>query len=366
VERSAVRVEETLERARALHRAHPVVELHCDFALDVWDRRRRGERGSLRDVYLPRLRRGGVRVQFLTVGGDMPVTTDRHGRPDRRARDMIHALVAEIEEADGAQLVESANDLEDVLVGDAIGVVMHLEGCSPLRGRDDALDEFYALGVRSLGLTWNERNEVGDGVMVEGADGLTPWGCALVEEIGRRGMVLDVSHLAPPGVRDALGHAVGPVVATHANCASVWEHCRNLSDDEIRAIAASGGLVGVCFFPPFLREPSLDAVLDHVDRLVEVAGIEAVGVGPDYVDFAPELILSDLHWPPDGSAPRYPPSLRFPEGLADVATLPTLTAGLLARGYEEPEIAAILGGNGLRLLRSVLRSPDCREPRART
>src|SRR5439155_11530821 len=116
-------VEERLvHRARELHRAHPVVEAHADIPMDLWRRRRAGELSPLRDDYLGRLREGGVKIEFLTVGGDMPVTMDGEGRPDERAREMIDDVVAEAEASEELRVVRTAGALDAVLAWDQVGL----------------------------------------------------------------------------------------------------------------------------------------------------------------------------------------------------------------------------------------------------
>lgn len=321
--------------------------------MDLWRRRRAGERAPLRDDYLGRWREGGVKVEFMTVGGDMPVTMDGEGRPDARARELIDDVGAEADESDELRVVRSAADLDAVLAGDEIGLVLHLEGCRPFLGRPELALEFHALGIRSAQPTWNYRNEVADGVGVAEPRGLTESGREIVAELDRLGFLFDVSHLAGPGFWELLELAGSPVVASHANAAAVWPHPRNLADDQIEAIAATGGYVGVCFFPAFIGpEPSLDGLLDHVDHLAGLVGVDHIAVGPDYVDFALDLMVADMT---AGGAPvDYGPSFEFPEGLRRVETLPVFTAGLLERGYSEADAARILGGNALRVLRRVL------------
>jgi membrane dipeptidase len=346
--------ERLLGRARELHRGHPVVEAHADIPMDLWRRRRAGEAAPLRDDYLRRLREGGVRVEFMTVGGDMPVTMDGEGRPDVRARELIDDVVSEVDASDELRVVRSASDLDAVVAGDEIGLVLHFEGCRPLLGSVDLARAFHGLGLRSAQLTWNYRNELADGIGVTTPGGLTPTGREIVAELDRLGFVFDVSHLAEQGFWELLEVLRGPVVASHANASAVWPHPRNLADDQIEAIAAGGGYVGICFFPAFIGpDPTIERLLDHVDHLAQLVGMDHIAVGPDYVDFALDLMTADMT---AGGAPvDYGASFEFPEGLQRVETLPVFTAGLLSRGYAEADVAKILGGNVVRVLRQILR-----------
>jgi membrane dipeptidase len=345
--------EALLARARELHRAHPVVEAHADIPMDLWRRRRAGETAPLRDDYLGRLQEGGVRIEFLTVGGDMPVTMDGAGRPDVRARELIGDVVFEAEASPELRIVHSVGDLDAALAEDQVAFVLHFEGCRPLLGTVELAREFHRLGLRSAQLTWNYRNELADGIGASDAGGLTPIGREIVAELDRQGFVFDVSHLTEQGFWDLLEVVRGPVVASHANATAVWPHPRNLTDEQIQALAARGGYVGVCFFPAFIGpDPTLERLIDHVDHLAQLVGIDHIAVGPDYVDFALDLMTADMT---SGGAPvDYGESFEFPEGLQRVETLPVFTAGLLGRGYAEDDVARILGGNALRVLRAVL------------
>jgi membrane dipeptidase len=342
---------ELLARAEALHRAHPVVECHTDIPVDTYRRRRAGEEAPLADDYLRRLRQGGVRFQFLAVGGDVPDSFDGLGRPQLRALEMIDDVLEEVSRCPELRIVESAADIDEAIALGQVGLVLHLEGLRPLAGRAASLGHFHRLGLRSAQLTWNGSNELADGVGVEGPGGITRAGQEVVAELERLGIVIDAAHLSEPGFWE-LTELVGcPIVVSHANAWALCPHPRNLKDDQIRAIAESGGYVGVCFLPAFIgEEPTLERLLDHVDHIAGLVGVDALAVGPDYTEFAPDLMEGG---PTEGV--DYGPSLRAPEGLRRVETLPVFTAGLLGRGYSEEDAAKILGGNALRVLRRVLR-----------
>jgi membrane dipeptidase len=367
-----------LDRARALHARVPVVELHSDAPLDVWRRRRAGETAPLAGDWLQRWREGGVDVSVVTVGGDMPASCDGGGRPDLRSREMIADVLAEEEACPGLGVVRTAADLDAAARGDRLGLVLHLEGVRPLRGRLDTLHQLHALGLRSAGITWNPGNEAADGVGVADPHGLTPFGRDLVRELGRLRLLIDVSHLAEPGVRDVLDLAEGPVVASHSNADGLHLHIRNVTDAQARAIAATGGLVGLCCFPQFIGSPAtVEGLVDHAVYLAGLIGVQHLAIGPDYAEGVVEAFVADMATDPvygggagagggadggagAGAAPGPAAALAlpdwavYPEGLRRVETLPVLTAALLARGFSDDECAAILGGNALRVLRSLL------------
>ena len=339
-----------LERAQALHRGHPVVECHTDIAVDTYRRRRRGEEAPLRSDYLKRLREGGVRFQFMAVGGDVPGDGyDGLGRPQHRALEMIDDVLEEVVQCPELRIVESPADLDEAISHDQVGLILHLEGLKPLVGKTAMLEHLHRLGLRSAQLTWNGSNEVADGVGVASPGGLTRLGQQIVSQLERLGILIDVSHLSEPSFWELTEVVSCPIVASHANAWALCPHPRNLKDDQIRAIAESGGYVGACFLPAFIgEEATLERLLDHVDHIVGLVGVDAAAVGPDYIEFAPELLLGQ------SEGVDYGASTVYPEGLRRVETLPVFTAGLLGRGYGEEDAAKIVGGNALRVLRRVL------------
>ena len=232
--------------------------------------------------------------------------------------------------------------------------MLHLEGLAPLRGSGALLRSFHRLGIRSAQPTWNMRNALADGVGEPIPAGLSERGRELILELSELGTLIDVSHLAPARLlgsrRDAYD---GPIVASHANAAAVWPHPRNLEDDQIWAIASSGGVIGACFFPAFIgEEPGLGSLLDHVDHIVDLVGVEHVAMGPDYVDFARDLMIADMTYGSAGSRLRQ--RLRLPRGHALDRDAAGVHGGPARAWLRETDIAKIIGGNALRVLRAVL------------
>lgn len=319
-----------------VHQDAIVVDGHCDTLGEVLRGvRRLQERSTVGHVDLPRLREGGVTAQVFACF--VPVDEYRRGAA-RHALQRLDQLHQALEDQDGDLGLALARNAEDIRRAKAAGQVasiLGLEGAEAIEGSLEVLRCFYRLGVRVLGLTWNFRNEVADGVS-EGvqARGLTPFGRQVVEECNRLGVLIDVSHLAPPGLRDVLEASRHPVMASHSNAAALCDHPRNLTDKQIEAIAERGGVVGVTFVPSFLVNPgsaaSIAHVLDHIEHLLRVAGVDHVMIGSDFdgIDYAPH-------------------------GLEDVTRYPAITAGLLARGHDELTVRKVLGLNFLRVFEQV-------------
>jgi len=319
-----------LKRERA-HREYVIVDAHCDFLTAMEEQNRRfGQRSESGHVDLFRLKQGGVQVQFFAAF----VSPAYRRNPLARALTLIERFYAELQEnSREIMLAEKYKDVEKALDQGKIAALLAVEGGEALEGSLEVLRALYRLGVRSLTLTWNHRNDLGDGVSEEGTKGgLTRFGKEVVREMNRLNMLVDVAHLSEAGFWDVLEVSDKPVIASHANCRSICAHPRNLTDRQIKALAGAGGVIGLCFYPDFVHEhvPSLEKLLDHVDHLAEVGGVDCIGLGSDFDGFP-------------GNLP----------GLEDASRLPAFTDGLLSRGYKEEEIRKILGGNFLRLLKEI-------------
>jgi membrane dipeptidase len=172
-------------------------------------------------------------------------------------------------------------------------------------------------------------------------------------------VLIDIAHLSEAGSLDVLDIVRKPIVASHANVKAIQPHPRNLSDDLLQRLAANGGVVGLAAFPPFignrLRGPTLDDLLDHADHVRQLVGTDHLGIGLDFIDFAPDT-FETYH-----AAISEPIGLdlgtegvRYTQDIEDVTMVPNITRGLLRRGYSEAEVEKVLGGNFLRVLRQVL------------
>lgn len=321
-------------RPREIHAASLVIDAHADTVLDMGRGRPLGRRSRRGHVDIPRLHQGGVDAQIFAH------FIEPEHKPDRalpRFLEQLDVFLTQVEDnADTIQVATTAAEIEAARDAGKIAAIIGIEGGEALAGRLAVLRIFHRLGVRLIGLTWNERNDLADGAGEGGTGGgLSRLGVAVVAEMNRLGMAVDVSHLSDGGFWHVMEVSEAPVVASHSNCRRLCPHPRNLDDDQIRALAENGGVMGINFYPPFLvrrGRAALTDVLDHIDHAVQLVGPEHVGLGSDF----------------DGID-------MVPAGLEDVTKMPALTDGLVRRGYDKHSISLILGGNFLRVFRQIWR-----------
>lgn len=257
--------------------------------------------------------------------------------------------------ADDFVLAASAAALHDAVAGGRTAIVHGLEGVGPLGYDPGLLEVFVRLGARVVGLTWNERNAFASGMKQDEREGLSPLGRALVKEGDRLGVIFDVSHLNERSFWDLLDATGRPVVASHSNCRALFDHGRNLTDAQIRALAERGGLVSLMIQSFVLSREiaSLEDFLRHVDHAVDLAGVERVGIGCDFIQFVDALETMKLDYLPP-TAPPPPNAHKTVRELPTHAELPRLTEALLRRGYSETDTGRLMGGNWFDFLTRML------------
>ncbi len=322
--------------------AGPIVDLHADL---LWRTERTGKDpwtscpGEMLDF--PSMLELGPSIQCFTL-----YTPGEHtGEAATEYADGLYAIWRDLLGRSGGRLgwIRTRDELL-AAPDDALSGVLTMEGASPLRGELDLLDHYFELGVRSLGLTHNPRNEAGDGCLLPDGErgGLTAFGRALVRRCADLGILLDVAHLAPEGFADLMDEAgrlpvTPPIVSTHTGAKALTDHPRNLTDAQLRELAETGGLAGITLYPPHVRRTGhadqLENALTHAEHIAEVCGIEHVAVGADLDGF---------------TRPG------FADGGDTPACYALLEAGFVARGWTADQVSLALGGNAIRVLAAVL------------
>ena len=291
-----------------------------------------GQRGNEGHVDLPRLLEAGVSAQFFAL-----FTEDRHVAQARKHTWMLlETMEAFLAGNPDIFLGLRAADILRAKAEGRLAAFLAIEGGEAIGESLEELRAFYKRGVRLMTLTWNRRNAIARGVGDPGKGGLTGFGRTVVAEMERLGMIVDVSHLSDEALDDVLGIASRPLVASHSNAKAIQDHRRNLSDTQIKGIAATGGLIGLTFAGIFIdADPvkvTLERTLDHLDSLLSAVGEDHVGLGTDFDGF---------------TAP-------YGMVMPDCTKLPELTSGMLRRGYAEATIRKVMGQNWLRVVGEIL------------
>lgn len=330
----------------------PIVDSHNDLLLEL-DHRSQEEAPFAR-YWLPHLERGGVALQVCPVFGAEPEWLGELSLR-RVLRQIVAFQRAVREHGDRVAPVRSATDLDAVARGDRIGLMLSMEGVEALGYDPEMIDLFWELGVRMVSLTWNRRNPFADGAAEPGMGGLSALGERLVDRLVELGALLDLVHASQRTFFDVLERADGRgVLVSHGACRAVLDTPRNLSDDQLRAIAERGGMLGMIMLPFFIdpRRLEIDRVVDHLDHAVEVMGIDHVGLGGDFI--AQVAGALGLRPAPDSLLPEGLSYDSAIEGLGGPEGYPALIDGLRRRGYDDGSIAAIASGNFMRFFRERL------------
>jgi membrane dipeptidase len=341
-------VEAFSEADAELTRRIGVADQHSDLPLGLVKRRFDGVEGSLRDEWLPKLRAGGVDVVVSAVYIDSIYLPES---ALRKAVQIVDALLEEIELChDEFELAVSAADVRRINAAGKIAMLLAFEGAEPLGMDLSGLRLFHRLGLRMLSFAWMRRTAFGDGTWEnDSRGGLTRLGHAAVEEMNRLKIIVDISHASDQTTWDVLETSTRPVIASHSNARALHDHPRNITDDMIKAIAASGGVVGAVAVAGFIatRDASIARWADHIDHIKGLVGIDHIAVGFDFFKSLREMGAS--HDIPAWGPPSGMPPLEF-KGMMDYPDVPGLTAELTKRGYSEDELRKIYRENFLRVL----------------
>ncbi|MBL8131709.1 MAG: dipeptidase [Anaerolineae bacterium] len=340
----------SLQKALDLHKRLRVVDCHHDIAMDVAHRRLAGKTGLLSGEWAARMDETGVDVQVL------PIFIEDIFLPGLGLREILRAAEAVLGDLDGdgsrMALATSAAEIDAVLASGRIAGVLALEGCDGLGGDPALLRLLYRLGVRIVAFTWERRNEFADGTGVGNPGGLTDAGRQALLEMFAHHILCDVSHLAESSFWDVIRMARAPIIASHSNARSVCEHPRNLTDAQLRAIAETGGVVGLNFYGRYVHAetPTLENLLRHLEHIADTVGLNHVGIGADFL----EKPIRDLAKAAFVHGPFSPAMLdNWIPNCQNVEELPRFTALLIEKGYSDSDIAAVLGENWLRVFRQV-------------
>ncbi|GAA0182941.1 hypothetical protein SH2C18_52160 [Clostridium sediminicola] len=375
--------------AQKLHKESIVVDAHQEIWNDYVHEKLMGKKKCFEKVYAPRLKKGGVNILNLVIGGDhtaQPIdsASDFHFWDTNKFIDLLYC---DQEDGDESFIIcKNARDIDKAVETGKFGLILSIAGARVIEGRKknvflfSELRNLYRLGLRSVQLTGNGRNKLADGVgQACTKAGLTRFGIATIEEMERLGMILDLAQLSEYGFESALKYATKPFIDSHSCAYAISNHPRNISDERIKEMGKRGCVIGVSFWAALVNNnsqaPTMDDLLKQIDYIVSLAGIDSVALGPDYSGFMwPKNLKGFMNLGPedcefDSLRPthreKYPGYIQgvyygdresdYIKGADTTDKFYMVTEALLKHGYSETDIKKILGGNMMRIYREVLR-----------
>ena len=274
-------IEERIERLQS----GGVVDFHFDLLIDLYEKR--NQPGVLVSHFLPEFEAADVSALGVAI-----YVEDRY-LPEmclRVALDQIGRLYAEVEQAERFAICKSFADIEQARAAKKIALILTMEGVEPLGEDLNLLRVFYELGLRAVGLTHARRNAAGSGGIFKSSgsprDGLTNFGREVVRECERLGILIDLAHINPAGFEEIVGLTTKPLIVSHTNARKFYDIERNVSDEQIRMIGQRGGVIGInaILVSGNAASCTIDHYIDHMEHVINIIGIDGVGVGFDFCE----------------------------------------------------------------------------------
>ncbi|WP_010479637.1 dipeptidase [Thermococcus zilligii] len=260
-----------------------IFDAHSDIPTLIWEERGKGQAFVLERNY-ERFFGEYIRSRVASIW------TPPEKRPLalKYALEALNRLRADVRESESFEIARDVPEMKEIINSGRVALWVGLEGGEPIKSLD-ILQVFYSLGLRVLTLTWNLRNRIGDGVFERTKGGLTNFGVEVVGKAEELGILVDLSHINEAGFWDTLEVTSFPVIASHSNARALCDHPRNLSDEQLKAIAERDGVVGVAAVPSFVdrNNPTLEKYVGHITYMVDLLGYEHVGLGFDFVYYLP-------------------------------------------------------------------------------
>ena len=385
--------ETMVQKAARIHNAVLTIDTHCDTPMDIYGSNfnlaeRHDAKKTGTKVDLPRMKEGGLDVEFFAVFLAQGKRTDEGlNNANKKAFEIIKAIYKSVDSSPGlARLAKTPEDAYEIEKTGKRTIYIGLENGYAIAHDLSMIEKFWQLGVCYITLCHTLNNDICDSSTdKKGAEhnGLSTFGVEVVKEMNRTGMIIDVSHISDASLYDVLRISKAPVIASHSCSRAMCDNSRNLTDDDLRGIAKNGGVVQMCILSEYVKTPdpnpalnsaraalnlkynnfegltaeqekaghdewrelakkfpqklaTVKDVVDHIDHIVKVAGIDYVGIGTDF----------------DGGGAV--------SGCFDVSEMGNITLELVKRGYNEDQIRKIWGGNFMRVFKAVLNGAEKR------
>lgn len=330
-----------------------IFDAHSDFGLFLFKESLDGRRGALAKSHYDQLLQAGIVAEVLTVGGDFSLWGINFKKAENVLK-TIDTVREEIEYSEGCFcLIENEEDFNKIS-NSAIGILLALEGATPLAENPDLLDTFYSKGIRSVMLTANQENTFSGGCQTPEI-GLSSFGNELIRRISKKPMMLDLAHISERAFFEVIDNYAQPVIVSHANVRKLSNHFRNLSDEQLLCLAERHGVIGISLISLFiennpLKRTSLSMYKEHLMHAAGLIGMQSIGVGADMMDYmvdaATELINSH----------NLPLTMfSYPEGIENTADIHH-AAYTIQESFPSYEAEAIMFGNFASAYRNALKA----------
>src|SRR5437016_6017700 len=343
--------EKSIEQRIDRLQAGGVIDMHFDLLMDLYEKRER--ENVLETEFLAEIEAGNIGVVCGAIYSEDRYLQDAGLRV---ALDQIGRLYAETQACPRFVICKSYPDVQKTREEGKIALLITMEGVEPLGTDLNLLRIFYEVGVRSIGLTHARSNAAGHGAIFAAngspMDGLTGFGRDVVHECEALGVIIDLAHINPAGFDEILSMTTKPPVVSHTNVRRYYDIERNISDEQIKMIGERRGVIGVnsVLVSPKKEESTLDRYIDHIEHVVNLIGIDGVGIGFDFFEFIyrqwPESARKEL-------AAKFTTPHFIPE-LSNHSHARNLTRRLIERGFSGEQIEKILRGNWMRIFEEVL------------
>lgn len=320
-----------------------VFDGHADIWNDVVNKRSQGETRVIERYHLEKFKKGGVFSGIFVVWVDTPFDN-----PARRFWQTVDAMTAELDENAGIlRPVRTSADFSKAAEQGQFPIVLGLEGLDGLEGDLSILKAMYEKGFRHTSLTWNTENAFGTGVKGNPEHGLTDLGLSALRFMESSGMIVDVSHANEKLFWDIERSTHRPFIASHSNCKAICDVPRNLTDDQIKAIARRGGVIGMVAYHEFIsRDPkkqSLETYAEHIQHIADLVGIDHVGLGFDFVDYLDDDAMSS-----------FATETAVTRGLESALQAGDVGRILSDKGFNREDIEKVCSGNFLRVIKEII------------
>jgi membrane dipeptidase len=277
----------------------------------------------------------------------------------------------EVEESQNQLIIaKTAEDIRTAKSNGQVAAFLIAEGLRSIGHDISLLRTLYRLGVRSCTFTWNWRNDLADGRLERSAGGLSTFGLEVLREMDRLGMIIDISHISHVGKDEILKLSIGPVIASHVGVKAVYDAPPNLNDRQLEELAAKGGVIGIIFFNDCLskNQATINDVIDHIEYVANLVGIDYVSLGPDYFDYMKDDPLMNGTWlkVPNSSINndmvKNTSKVQLNDmysttgcatGVENTTKMYNITRAMVAKGFTRKEIRMVLGENCLRVIKEV-------------